>query len=385
MEQNNKVCVVTGALGQLASYLSELLLSKGYYVISTKRRASNSNYENVQHLLDNPNYKIVEMELTDYTSVHSVLSKYKPQEVYNLAAQSHVKSSFEQPDATFRANVIGPLNILEYIRLNDKNIRLFHCSTSEMFGKNYSTRSTSPNLLCDLGQLYNMFEKYQDENTELAPQSPYGISKLAAYHLIRLYRECYGVNCCTNIMFNAESPRRGKEFVTRKITSYIGQLVKRCSIRHTGLAPSSPQERIKIDGFVDVGQNNGFSFIPQSLKEFPKLKLGNLEAFRDWQFSTDCVYAMWLTLQQPKLDDYVICTGETRTVREFAENSFKLVGLDYKDFIEIDEDLFRPAEVDYLRGDASKAKRELGWTSKVSFDQLVKEMVYADIERAYNE
>lgn len=363
--------IVTGSLGQLGSYISELLISKGYEVIGTTRRRSNPNYENVAKILEHPNFKIVTCDITDYSSVRNLLMTYNPSEVYNTAAQSYVAESFKSPFECFNSDTIGVLNFLEVMRNERLTCKLLQSCTSEMFGKAFSQRAILNGkqqtimFYNEQNELIREFivpdtkltednypemEKYQDELTELKPQSPYGISKLAAYHLVRLYRDSYGLNCCSAIMFNNESPRRGKEFVTRKITDYVGQL------------------------FAHYTKNG-------NSKNFYKLKLGNLDASRDWSFSGDMANAQYLMLQQEKLTEYVFGSEETHTVREFCEIAFNLAGFDYKDYVEVDQQFFRPSEVDFLKCDCFKAKKELGWSPKVKFDELIREMVNEDIKR----
>lgn len=361
-----KVAIITGVSGQDGSYLAELLLEKGYIVVGTVRRSAKRDLTNLTNIINHKSFIIDTMELADYTSVNDCILKYKPDEIYNLAAMSFVTESFKSPHSTFESNSIGVLNILETIRKHLPNCRLYQASTSEMFGKNYDYDT-------------NINYKYQSELTAFEPQSPYAISKLAAHNLIKLYRQ-YGIKCCSGILFNHESPRRGKEFVTRKITSYIGELVKNCSIPHTGFGCQSSDDRLN-DGFVNVGVNNGFTFVPHKLSEYPRLKLGNLESFRDWGFAGDYVRAMWLMLQSDCMEDYVIATGETHSIKEFCDKAFSVVGLDYLDYVQIDAALFRPAEVDYLCGNAEKARKKLEWKQSVSFDGLVQMMVMSDIGR----
>ena len=322
----NKTACVTGITGQDGSYLAASLLSRGYRVIGLHRRSSTNNFTRVKEFIGHPFFELEEFDLTDSSSiVHSIL-KYEPKEFYNLAAQSHVGTSFGQPNTTFCVNTHGVINILEAIRNTDPGIRLYQASTSEMFGSNYTMKNDM---------------KYQNEETDFSPQSPYAIAKAASHHMVRLYRESYGLYACSGILFNHESPKRGENFVTRKITKYIGQLV---------------------NGKVDS-----------------KLKLGNIESCRDWGHAKDYVEAMRMMLSQEEADDYVIATGQTYSVKHFLQAAFGTVGLDYQDHLEIDPDLYRPAEVDYLLGDAGKAKKQLGWTPQISFDNLVKEMVTSDV------
>jgi len=326
-----KTAIVTGITGQDGSYLAELLLDQNYRVVGCQRRSSTNTQHRIKHLLNHTNFHIEEFDLTDPSGCSQIINKYKPHELYNLAAQSHVGTSFKQPTTTFEIDAIGVINLLEAIKTLSPATKFYQASTSEMFGCNYT--------IDDGGQ------KYQDEDTELMPQSPYGVAKTASHRMLQIYREAYGLFTCSGILFNHESPRRGKNFVTRKITNYIGKLVNK------------------------------------SIDE--KLKLGNLNASRDWGHARDYVKAMWMMLQQETADDYVVCTGQTYTVLDFLQKAFAMVDLDYQDYVEIDPDLYRPAEVEYLKGSNSKARTKLGWSPETSFDELVKEMVFADIENSH--
>jgi GDPmannose 4,6-dehydratase len=327
----NKTALITGITGQDGSYLAELLLSKNYKVVGLYRRSSINSFSRIDNtILSNPNLIMEEFDLTDPSDCSSIVERHQPDEVYNLAAQSHVATSFKQPTTTVEIDTIGVLNLLEAIRARCTKARFYQASTSEMFGSNY-VEST------DLG-------KYQNEETPFVPQSPYAISKLASHHMVRVYRDAYSLYACAGILFNHESPRRGENFVTRKITKYIGSLVNK-----------------RIDGSV------------------VKLKLGNLDATRDWGHAKDYVYGMYLMLQQDKPKDYVLATGESHTVKEFLELAFNSVDLDYRDYVVVDPEFYRPCEVPFLRGDSTLARKELGWENKVSFQQLVSEMVQNDV------
>lgn len=327
----NKTAVITGITGQDGSYLAELLLKKDYRVVGLYRRSSTNSFSRIHStLLSNSNLVLEEFDLTDPSDCSYIIEKYEPDEAYNLAAQSHVATSFKQPTTTFDINTVGVLNLLEAIRARCPKTRFYQASTSEMFGSNYVES-------LDLG-------KYQNEETPFVPQSPYAIAKLASHHMVRIYRDAYNLYACSGILFNHESPRRGENFVTRKITKYIGDLINK-----------------KIDGSVQ------------------KLRLGNLDATRDWGHAKDYVYGMYLMLQQSTPKDYVLATGETHTVREFLEIAFNHVDLNYQDYVVIDPEFYRPCEVPYLRGDASLAKKELGWVNRVSFEKLVSEMVQYDM------
>ena len=350
-----KTAVITGITGQDGSYLADLLLEKNYKVIGLYRRSSTNTLNRINHLLNNPNLILEEFDLTDSSDCNTILRKYQPDELYNLAAQSHVGTSFKQPSATFSIDAGGVVNLLEAIRQNSQGTKFYQASTSEMYGFNYDT---DPNGT-----------KYQDENTPLLPQSPYGVAKLASHNLVRIYRSAYSVFGCSGILFNHESPRRGENFVTRKITKWLGGFVNWCN-KH-GVNPADVLDS-NVDETLYLPNNREVSY--------PKLRLGNIHAFRDWGHARDYVKAMWLMLQQDTPNDYVVATGETHSVEEFLNISFSHFGLNYAKHIIIDPQFYRPAEVDYLRGDPAKAMRELNWKPETSFDQLVKEMVISDTQ-----
>jgi len=312
--------LITGVTGQDGSYLAEFLLDKGYEVYGVVRRASTENFERIEHLRDR--LKLVQADLLDPMSLITTLSEVRPQEVYNLAAQSFVPTSWAQPVLTAEFDAIGVTRFLEALRLVDTSIRYYQASSSEMFGK--------------------VREVPQTELTPFYPRSPYGVAKVYAHYITVNYRESYGIFACSGILFNHESPRRGKEFVTRKVTDGVARI-------SLGLADS--------------------------------LHLGNLEARRDWGFAGDYVEAMWMMLQQDEPDDYVVATGQSHSVRDLVEAAFTHVGLDWQKYVRLDESLTRPAEVDSLIGDASKAREKLGWKPRVSFSELVAMMVDADCAR----
>ena len=312
--------LITGITGQDGSYLAELLLEKGYQVFGMLRRTSTETSERIEHLRGR--LELREGDLHDQASLMALLEEIQPAEVYNLAAQSFVPTSFHQPILTGEVTALGVTRLLEAVRRVNDKIRFYQASTSEMFGK----VRASP----------------QNELTPFYPRSPYGVAKVYGHYITVNYRESYGIFACSGILFNHESPRRGKLFVTRKISHGIAQI-------RAGLAT--------------------------------ELRLGNLDACRDWGFAGDYVEAMWLMLQQPKPDDYVVATGETHSVREFCQLAFARAGLDWERRVIVDPALVRPADVDLLVGDASKARRALGWRSKTSFRGLVEMMVDADLER----
>jgi len=314
-----KTALVTGITGQDGSYLVEFLLSMNYKVVGIKRRTSLISTDRIDHLFNNKNFVLEYGNLNDSGAIHRLLMKHSPDEIYNLGAQSHVRVSFETPEETAQFVALGTLRLLEAMKNVCPGAKFYQASSSEMFGDNP--------------------EHPQKETTRLMPASPYACSKVFAHNLCRNYRESYGMNISSGILFNHESPRRGETFVTRKITMAAA--------------------RIKL-GLQD------------------KLYLGNLEAKRDWGFAGDYVEAMWLMLQQEKPDDYVISTGETHTVREFLEVVFSIAGLSVDKHVEIDERLFRPHEVPLLLGDSSKAKEKLNWEPKTKFWELAKMMYESD-------
>jgi GDPmannose 4,6-dehydratase len=325
-----KTSIITGITGQDGSYLAENLLNKGHNVIGLYRRSSSNNFDRILSIKDNNRLILEEFDITDPSDCTNIIIKYRPNEFYNLAAQSHVGTSFKQPTTTFEINAVGVINILEAIKRFSSTTRFYQASTSEMFGSNYVIKNN---------------EKYQDENTPFLPQSPYAVSKLSSHRMVQIYREAYGLYTCSGILFNHESPRRGENFVTRKITLYLGKLVNK--------------------------------IIPPSTK----LKLGNLSAVRDWGHAIDYVEAMRLMLNADKSDDYVISSGSCYSVEQFLEKAFGTVGLNYQDYYETDPELYRPAEVNFLRGDSSKAHKKLLWKPSYNFDDLVKDMVYSDIKK----
>ena len=316
-----KKALITGITGQDGSYLAELLLSKNYQVHGVVRRSSTENFERIHHIAGS--VKLHQADLLDQSSLTEVLREVHPDEVYNLAAQSFVPTSWKQPVLTAEFTAVGVTRVLEAIRhVDPKHIRFYQASSSEMYGKVQQTPQT--------------------ESTPFYPRSPYGVAKVYGHWITINYRESYDMYCVSGILFNHESERRGKEFVTRKVSDAVARI-------KLGLAK--------------------------------ELRMGNLDAKRDWGFAGDYVRAMWLMLQQPKPDDYVIATGETHTVEELVDIAFGCVGLDWRKYVVQDPAFMRPAEVDLLLGDASKAYRQLGWKPEVSFEELIRRMVFADIQR----
>jgi GDPmannose 4,6-dehydratase len=314
------IALITGITGQDGSYLADLLLAQGYRVVGMVRRASTENFERIEHLRGK--IEIRQADLLDQLSLINLLRAVRPREVYNLAAQSFVPTSWEQPVLTGEFTALGVTRLLEAVRLVDPAVRFYQASSSEMFGK--------------------VQEVPQTERTPFYPRSPYGVAKVYAHWITVNYRESYGIFACSGILFNHESPRRGKEFVTRKVTDGVARI-------RVGLATTLP--------------------------------MGNLRAHRDWGFAGDYVEAMWRMLQQPQPDDYVIASGVSHTVQELCELAFARAGLNWQDHVVVDPAFVRPAEVDALLGDATKATRVLGWQPKVSFHDLVDMMVDADLER----
>ena len=328
---SRKKALITGVTGQDGSYLAEFLLAKDYEVHGLVRRSSSFNTDRIDHLYKDPHNPEARLflhygDLVDGMGLREVLTRVQPNEVYNLGAQSHVRLSFDQPVYTVQSDALGTINLLEAIRDTGQPIRFYQASSSEMYGQ--------------------VVETPQTEQTPFHPRSPYACAKVYSYWQTINYRESYQMHCSNGILFNHESPRRGETFVTRKITRAA--------------------TRIKM-GLQD------------------KLFLGNLDAKRDWGFAGDYVEAMWLMLQQDKADDYVIATGETHSVREFLDEVFSLLELDWKKHVQVDPRYFRPAEVDLLLGDASKARKVLDWQPKVTFRALAKMMVEADLKLAKRE
>jgi len=318
--RNEKTALITGITGQDGSYLAELLLDKGYRVVGMTRRTSTDVHERIGHIVDR--VEIVSGDLLDQSSMTTIVADVRPSEIYNLAAQSFVPTSWGQPVLTGEFTALGVTRVLEAIRAVDPSIRFYQASSSEMFGKVQAVP--------------------QNETTPFYPRSPYGVAKLYGHWITINYRESYDIFAVSGILFNHESPRRGKEFVTRKISDGVARI-------KLGLAA--------------------------------ELRLGNLDAQRDWGFAGDYVRAMWLMLQDDRPEDYVVATGRTHAVREFVRLAFAAVDLDWERYVVVDPRFYRPAEVDLLVGDPSKARRRLGWEPEVSFEELVAQMVRCDVER----
>ena len=357
-----RTALIFGVTGQDGSYLSELLLDKGYKVVGVHRRSSVDTTERLKGFLENPNFELVCGDIVDSGSVYSIVDSTQPDECYNLAAQSHVGVSFEQPEATFLINAVGPLNILEAIRRRSPDTRFYQASTSEMFGDNFTQD----------GEL-----KYQDENTTFAPRSPYAVAKVAAHSLVHTYREAYGLHATCGILFNHESERRGENFVTRKITKYVAGL--KCLMDDTGVKDCDVLGSHRREVLYWDNQDG------QEV-EIKYLELGNIDSHRDWGHAADYVRGMWLMVQEESPRDYVLATGSTHSVREFLNAAFNSIGIeDWSKYVVINPKFFRPAEVDYLKGNPSGAESALKWTRDVSFDDLARRMVESDIQNIRNE
>jgi len=365
--------IIFGVTGQDGSHLVDLLLTKGYSVVGVARRCSVDNTTRLKDVLLNDSFKLAQGDITDTHSVMCILKEHNDvDEIYNLAAQSHVATSFTQPGLTWDITGKGCLNILQSMVDSDISARFYQASSSEMFGKNYDV--VEENFDADL-QYHR--RKYQNEDTKFLPQSPYAIAKCAAHYMTRLFREAYGVHASAGILFNHEGPRRGEDFVTRKITKWIGEFVRWKQEQEMSEIVYDYQITGDMISVVRTDPNDSWVFGAK----FPKLRLGNLDASRDWGYAGDYVEAMWSMLQQDNPDDYVICTGETHTIREFLDAAFGYIGIDdWENYVVVDPEFYRPAEVDFLKGDATKANTVLNWTPQTSFSKLVKMMVDSDIE-----
>lgn len=317
-----KSAMIIGVTGQSPSYLAEELIRRGYYVVGTRRRNATANLWRLENCLKNSNFELVYGDIIDAPNIFSLLYKFKPHIIFNASAQSHVQISFEQPLATWKINAEGHLNLLEGVRQICPSSKVIFFGSSEMFGNNFIIKNNI---------------KIQNEDTPFSPVSPYGISKYAAFNATKIYRESYGIKCFSGIMYNKESPRRGINFVTRKITSYFYNLKK-----------------------------NGFT---------EKLKLGNLNSFRDWSWSPEVMTGLTNLAESELNDDYVFASEETHSIQEFLDEVGKLHNLDWREFVEIDSNLLRPNELHYLCGDASKIKCDLNWENKIKFKELVRLMM----------
>lgn len=339
--------IITGITGQDGSHLADLLLEKNYEVLGVARRCSVDTTKRIKHLSSNNKFKLIEGDITDVSSVINIFKNNdNVDEIYNLAAQSHVATSFKQPALTWDVTGKGCFNLLQaIIDLDMHNVKFYQASSSEMFGGSYDVDKDG--------------KKYQNENTKLMPNSPYAIAKCAAHHSVRIFRDAYGLHANSGILFNHEGPRRGEKFVTQKIIKWIKEFKYWKENVAGSYQPTLDDDNIWINS-----------------NSFPRLRLGNLEAFRDWGYAGDYVEAMWLMMQQDIPDDYVVCTGKTHTIQDFIDISFKEADIEeFKKTILIDPEFYRPCEVDYLKGDCSKAKEELGWEPKHDLEGLIKLML----------
>ncbi len=333
-----KKAIIFGCTGQDGSYLSEFLLENNYEVIGVARRSSVNNLGRLTNVLENKNFKLVEGDLTDPTGIFKLIRLHQADEIYNLAAMSHVAISFEEPVTTMEIDAMGPLYILEAINQTSKHTKMYQASSSELFG--------------------NTSERPQNEDTRLCPVSPYGVAKLAAHNFIGLYRECYGIFACAGILYNHESKRRGANFVTRKITKYVAEVMK-----------------FKNDnGRLPDPNKNEISF----------LEMGNINASRDWSHAKDMVRGMWMMLRQDEPRDFVLSSGRTHTVKQFLEFAFNFTGADYSKYVVISEKYYRPLDVNYLLGDCSRAKNILGWNLEISLEEMIHEMIDNDLNLLEN-
>jgi GDPmannose 4,6-dehydratase len=354
MEQ--QVALITGVTGMDGSHLADLLLDSGYQVIGLKRRTSTENTWRIDHLRGNSNFSIIEGDITDYYCMFSIIDKYKPDFIYNTAAQSHVATSFTQPQLTWDITGQGAMNVLQACVDAARRSRLYHprflqCSSSEMFGSNYNVEvykdcvQFSDKIISENMLGANKHRKYQDETTALAPNSPYGIAKLAAHQYTRLCREAYGTFACSSICFNHSGERRTETFILRKVSKWIGQYI--------------------ANGGAD-----------------DYLYMGNLKSMRDFGYAPDYVRAMQLMMESNTPDDFVICTERSYTMEEAVKMAFEVVNLDWTDFVKIDKSLFRDREVEFLEGRAKKIRDKLDWTPTTTLKEMLNIMVAADIERA---
>lgn len=347
-----KTALITGINGQAGTVMAEYLLKKEYHVVGLIRRSStDTKWRLKENVLGQENFTLVEGDICDSGSINCNIIKYKPNELYHYAAQSHVHTSFEQPYYTNYVNVCGTLNILESVRMFSPKTKIYNSSSSEMFGSNYTIKNLKKSNKYDTDDLL----KIQDEETPFHPRSPYAASKVAAHYLCQNYRESYGLYISSGITFNFESKYRGEEFVTRKITKWIA------------------------DNYSILSSPTTQSIYLQKGVKLPKLKLGNINAFRDWSNCKDTVRAQHLMLQQDKAEDYVVASERTHSIKDFLKLAFGVIGIkDWASWIEIDPAFYRPSEVEYLRGDASKIKK-LGWKPECSLEDLVHEMVKYDL------
>lgn len=345
-----KTAIIFGITGQDGSHLADLLLDKGYEVTGVRRRSSTDNTSKIEHILNKPRFKLVEGDITDPYSILNILKdNVQVDEIYNLAAQSHVGTSFKQPALTWDMTGKGCINILQTIvDLEMFGTRFYQASSSEMFGSSFTVGEHG--------------EKYQDEDTKFLPQSPYAIAKCAAHYAVRLFREAYNLHASCGILFNHEGPRRGDNFVTKKITNWI-----------VNFKLWLDNNALDMDDLISDGD---LIYSKSLIQNIPKLRLGNLDAYRDWGYAGDYVEAMWMMIQQEAPDDYVICTGNTYSIRDFLDKAFHYINCpNWDKYVVVDPEFYRPSEVDYLRGNNSKALKNLGWKPKYDLDMLISLMI----------
>ena len=350
-----RCALISGARGQMASLMADLLLEKGYFVVAFERRSgTNRDYSNIEHLLDNSNYKLEIGDLCDFSSLVKLLTRYHPDEFYNFAALSHVHQSFDQPLETCEVNFNGVANVLESVRWVSPHTKIYHASTSEVYG--------------------DVITETQDENSPVRPQSPYGAAKAGAESLIRVYREAYGLFAFYTRNFNSEGHRRNQNFVTRKITSWISDVLNKTDFDMVQHYNGSHWEM----SFCGDVKESIQKLITSG--EAETLKLGNLESKRDWQDCRDTVRGIWQAMQREEPDDFVLGSGKSRTIREFLDAAFAAIGIeDWSSFVEVDPKFYRPAEVNTLCADPSKAKSKIGWENTISFEDMVYNMILSDI------
>lgn len=354
--------VIFGAGGQDGHYLTRHLLELEHKVFAVIRRSSVNNAFKLADYVGHPNFRVMQGDVTDYSSVQNIIRKCKPAQIYNLASQSSVGVSFGQPIYTFQSITTGCLNILESIRDINKSCKYYQASSSEMFGSGYSVRKSRGFKV----------DKYQNEESPMRPLSPYGIAKLSAHNLVRMYRDSYKMYACSGILYNHESPMRGEAFVTRKITKWIGEFSAWAEDRM-----DSSNFKIRLDDpdtiFCSTYDKVGF----------PKLRLGDLDIKRDWGHAEDYVNAMYMMMQYSRPDDYIVSTQESHSIQEFANEAFNCIGIiDSSNYIAIDKEFYRPSDIEHVTGDSSKIRTVLGWKPKYNFEQIVREMVEADLKDA---
>lgn len=360
MEQ--KKAIITGIRGQVGSYLADYLLAKGYKVVGVERRCSNPDYSNIQHLLSNPDFILEQGDITDGGSIVRIVKKYQPDEFYNTAAMSFVGASWDQPLSTCDINFMGVVNCLEAIRLESPKTKFLQSSTSEVYG--------------------DVLNDKQNEETPARPRSPYAAAKYGAESLVKVYRDSYKLFACFYRGFNSESQRRGPEFVTRKITRWIGNsflAIDDNALEINQIVSGVQASELKDNETISITLEKGF-LAALELGLISKLRLGNLDAKRDWTHAMDIVRGMWLMLQQDEPDDFVLGSGTARSIKEFLTTAFGVLSIeDWEPFVEVDPKFYRPADVNLLCADASKAKEKLGWEPRIPFEDMVREMVHYDM------